>query len=252
MTTQAWRELVLAASQPYRAAGTFAWRFARGKLTLDPVFQHIVSQGLIAPQARVLDIGCGQGLLASLLQAAAAQAQAGRWPHQWGAVPLGARLYGIELMARDVQRAQAALGGVSSSAGNADSAAEFVVGNMLQTPLPAADVVVILDVLHYVDVDQQDMLLQRVRHVLPQGGTLLLRVGDAGSAAGFQASQWVDRIVTWLRGHRAAPQFGRTLAQWMHALQALGFEVTPQPMSRGTPFANVLLVAKVAHSESGA
>ena len=52
----------------------------------DPVFRHLLERGLIAPGARVVDIGCGQGLLASLLGAAAAmqaRAAAGR--------PLGRR-----------------------------------------------------------------------------------------------------------------------------------------------------------------
>ena len=65
-----WQTLRDMASAPYRSAGHFAWRFARGKLGMDPVFQHLMSRGLITPRARVLDIGCGQGLLASLLRAA--------------------------------------------------------------------------------------------------------------------------------------------------------------------------------------
>jgi len=44
------------------------------------VFRHVVEQGLIPPRARVLDIGCGQGLLASLLHACASQQVQRRWP----------------------------------------------------------------------------------------------------------------------------------------------------------------------------
>ena len=51
--------------------------------------------------------------------------------------------------------------------------------------------------------------------------------------------------MTFVRGHRVVPQYGRTLADWTRQLEALGFEVQPQPMSAGTPFANVLLVARV-------
>jgi 2-polyprenyl-3-methyl-5-hydroxy-6-metoxy-1,4-benzoquinol methylase len=65
----AWRALVEAASAPYRAADRFAWRFARRKLGGDPVFRHVLERGLIKPDSRLLDIGCGQGLLASLLNA---------------------------------------------------------------------------------------------------------------------------------------------------------------------------------------
>jgi SAM-dependent methyltransferase len=230
-----WSALVDAASEPYRQADHFAWRFARGKLVFDPVFRHMLSEGLIAPQSRVLDIGCGQGLLASLLSACSALEPQGRWPSGWAAAPAAARVTGIELMARDVERAQRSLGG----------AAEFVCGDMRHTPFPEADTVVILDVLHYITVPEQNEVLARVRRALPAGGRLLLRVGDASARPRFLISQWVDAMVTRIRGHRVLPQFGRTLAEWVAHLESLGFGVRPQPMSQGTPFANVLLVATV-------
>jgi SAM-dependent methyltransferase len=231
----AWPALLDAASAPYRSAGRFAWGFARGKLGMDPVFRYLLRHGLIAPQTRVLDIGCGQGLLASLLRECAAFAQRGHWPAHWAAAPADTRVIGIELMSRDVQRARAALG----------DAAEFVCGDMRTTPFPEVDAVVILDVLHYISVAEQDAVLARVRRALPAGGRLLLRIGDASARRGFLTSQWVDAVVTFVRGHRVVPQFGRTLAQWTSQLESLGFEVTSEPMSQGTPFANVLLVARV-------
>jgi 2-polyprenyl-3-methyl-5-hydroxy-6-metoxy-1,4-benzoquinol methylase len=236
MTTEAWNSLVDAASSPYRRAGSFAWHFARGKLRLDPVFQHIISQGLIAPDARVLDIGCGQGLLASLLQAADAEARNGRWPAAWATAPSRARVTGIDLMPKDIERARAALG----------DSARFVCGDMRHTDFPANDTTVILDVLHYISVAEQDAVLARVRAALSPGGALLLRVGDAQARRGFVLSQWVDRAVTLVRGHRVMPLFCRPLMQWIATLQSLGFEVQSRPMSQGTPFANVLLVARVA------
>jgi hypothetical protein len=58
-----------AACAPYRRSGRFAWHFARGKLGRDPVFRGMLERGDLPASARVVDIGCGQGLLASLLQA---------------------------------------------------------------------------------------------------------------------------------------------------------------------------------------
>jgi hypothetical protein len=86
-------------------------------------------------------------------------------------------------------------------------------------------------------------LLARVRQALGAQGRLLLRVGDMDAARGFAVSQWVDRVVTLVRGHRVPPTWGRSVAQWTELLQGLGFAVQAVPMSRGTPFANVLLVA---------
>ncbi|MEO6364008.1 MAG: class I SAM-dependent methyltransferase [Caldimonas sp.] len=233
---RAWASLRDDASAPYRRAGRFAWHFARGKLRWDPVFGHLAAAGLIAPHARVLDIGCGQGLVASIVQAAGAAARAGRWPVAWGEPPAGARVTGIELMPRDVARARRALG----------DSAEFVCADMRSAPFPAADTIVLLDVLHYVSIAEQDAVLARARAALGPSGRLVLRVGDADSRHAFASGQWVDRVVAVLRRGRAVPLHGRTLAQWTARLVALGFAVTSRPMRAGTPFANVLLVGTVA------
>jgi SAM-dependent methyltransferase len=232
----AWRRLLDGASAPYRSAGRFAWHFARGKLGYDPVFRHLLASGLVAPQARVLDIGCGQGLLASLLRACAALRAAGHWPADWPAAPAEARITGIERMPRDVERARAALG--------EDGGIRFVCGDMRSEAFPESDTVVILDVLHYVTHAEQEAVLARARDALVPGGRLLLRIGDAGSRRGFAISQWVDRAVTRLRGHTVPPVYGRTLAEWTAQLRQLGLQVEARPMSQGTPFANVLLVAQ--------
>jgi SAM-dependent methyltransferase len=234
----AWAALHRAACEPYRGAGRFAWHFAQGKLGRDPVFRSLLERGDLPAGAHVVDIGCGQGLLASLLAACDHAARQGQWPAAWPAAPSASTYTGIELMPKDVARAEAALAGLHT-------APRFVCGDMCSTPLPACDAVVILDVLHYVDHAAQAALLQRVHAALRPGGRLLLRVGDMSARRGFVISQWVDRVVTLVRGHRVPPTFGRPLAQWVALLKRLGFVVQPLPMSRGTPFANVLLVANV-------
>ena len=250
----AWAELHAAACAPYRSSSHWAWHWARGKLALDPVFRGMLARGDLRPGARVLDIGCGQGLLASLLHACDSVQRRGHWPAAWPVQPSALAYTGIELMQKDVARAEQALRGLAPTP-------RFVCADMCEVPFPACDLVVILDVLHYVKHPAQEAVLRRVRKALAQSqsqsqslsqsrlhpharpGRLLLRVGDAASTRGFAASQWVDRLVTWARGHRVPPTFSRTLAQWTALLQGLGFSVRAVPQSQGTPFANVLLVA---------
>lgn len=208
-----------AASAPYRPAGRFAWQFARGKLLGDPVFRHLLQGRLIPEGARVLDLGCGQGLLTGLLAAAG--------------TPRIASYRGIEMMARDVARAHKALG----------AGCGVELGDIRRAAFGTADVVVILDVLHYMAPAEQDDVLRRVRQALRGGGTLLLRVGDAAGGLPFRFSNWVDWTVALARGHGSTRFHCRSVAQWRAALEALEFNVRAVPMSRGTPFANVLLCA---------
>jgi len=237
----AWRHLHRAASERYRSCGRFSWHFARGKLEHDPVFRALLAHSAIAPGSRVLDIGCGQALLASLLAECDTLAAAHRWPAAWGTPPAGTHYTGIELMPRDVARAARALAHLPSRP-------HLVCGDMRHTAFGPCDVVVMLDVLHYIELAAQDDVLARIRIALRPGGRLLLRVGDPARRVRFRISRWVDHAVTLARGHRAPPTAWRPLSAWQAALQRLGFAVHPMPMSQGTPFANMLLVCDLTRA----
>lgn len=234
------KKLISRAAAPYKPLGPYAWFFARGKLGGDPVFAHLLVEGLLSRRARILDIGCGQGLLTAWLLAAQTSGARGEWPAEWPPAPQPSHVKGIELMAHDVARADRALA-QAVSAGRAG----FVQADMCSADFGEADAVVILDVLHYVPLPAQDEVLRRVRQALAPGGVLLLRVGDAAAGLPFAISNWVDFVVTTLRGHRLGTLHCRPLAQWQEALHKLGFSVDTQAMSHGTPFANVLLVARL-------
>ncbi|MEO8134048.1 MAG: class I SAM-dependent methyltransferase [Betaproteobacteria bacterium] len=228
------RALLDAASAPYRAASHFAWRFARGKLGGDPAFWAMLERGLIPDGERLLDLGCGQGLLAAWLLAARGRHDAGVWPDGFPPPPALQSLHGVELMPSDVARGRTALG----------PRAFFTQGDIRFTEFGRAHAIVILDVLHYIDYADQDAVLARVREALPPGGVLLLRIGDADGGLRFRISQWVDHVVTYVRGHRMPRLHCRPLAEWKTVLARLGFRLDALPMSSGTPFSNVLLVGR--------
>jgi SAM-dependent methyltransferase len=231
--TPSYAALLDSACEPYRNAGLFAYHFARGKLRGDPVFRAILELGLLLGRARVLDLGCGQGLLTAWLRAAECCYERGSWPGAWPPAPRALSTRGIELMARDVERARCALG----------SAAEVSQADIRSAAFGAADAVVILDVLHYLNPQAQIEVLKRVRAALPPKGLLLLRIGDAAGGLRFRYGQWTDKLVMLLRGHAFLAQHCRSTAQWRVLLRECGFESEARPMSQGTPFANVLLIA---------
>ena len=226
-------DLLDAATAPYRKGGLFTYHFARGKLSRDPVFAFFLQQGLIGENAEVVDIGCGQGLLASLLTAASGIA---RWPSDWPVAHPLKGYFGVDLMQTDIARATEALGHLSPRV-------RFAQGDMCECAFSECDVMVILDVLHYVPICAQNAVIDQVVAALRANGRLLLRIGDERGGLGFAVSQWVDRVVTRIRGHRVTPTFCRPLADWVQLLQDKGLTVQAIPMHKGTPFANILLRA---------
>lgn len=238
--------LVDAASTRYAADGhkRFAYHFARGKLGGDPMFIELLRLGAlngIAAQSptgqHMLDLGCGQAVLAAWLLAARQQFDAGPWPAGWPAPPRIAQLRAWELMPVDVARAQVAFA--------AEPCVQVTQADICQASFGQADVITILDVLHYLSPPQQDDVLRRARAALPPGGLLVMRVGDAAGGLRFRLSLWADQCITLARGHGWATLHARPLADWVQALQDLGFTVRTTPTPGGLPFANTFVIARL-------
>jgi SAM-dependent methyltransferase len=244
MSSAVFPQIINRATEPYQQAGKFAWHFARGKLGGDPAFANLLRLGLLKDNDRILDIGCGQGLLAACLLAAEEQAKQS-WPADWAPAPRGLAIHGIELMPKDVQRARDAHGN--------NPRATFECADMCNASFPPSEAVVILDVLHYVPIAAQDDVLRRIVACLQAGenkargqqSRLLLRVGDKAAGLPFKVSNWVDAVVTTIRGHRLSTLYCRTVKEWTATLESLGFTVKPMPMHEGTPFANIMLVCEL-------
>ena len=192
----------------------------------------MLERGLLLGRGHILDLGCGQGLLASWLRAALLCYESGSWPQGWPPAPTPRSTRGIELMVRDVERARAALG----------PSCEISQGDIRSTDFGTTDAVVILDVLHYMTREEQLQVLKRVRAALPARGLLLLRIGDADGGLRFLYGQWVDKLVMLFRGHSPVNTHCRSATQWREIVRECGFEVQATPMSEGTRFANVLLI----------
>lgn len=222
-----------AATDPYYTADWYAPWFARVKFRIDPAFTTILQQGLIPDGSRLLDLGCGQGLLASCLLAAQTLARKGCWPKDWAPTPHLDSIKGIDSVPLDVQRAQQALG----------KQVDFRVADICTADFGQADVIVILDVLHYIDYQAQEDVLRRVKQALSPNGRLILRVGNAAGGIWFKTSYWYDRMVWFLRVHKDNPLYCRSLDNWTETLTNIGFTCRQVEMNRGLSLSNTMLVA---------
>lgn len=228
-------QLLDAASRPYAAAGRYAWHFARGKLRFDPVFLGLLRRGLLPDRGRLLDLGCGQGLLLSLLLAARDEHAAGRWPPGWPAPPRRLELSGIDSHPGRVRAARAALGARACVEQRDLRAQSFS---------QSCSAVVILDVLLYLRHDEQERLLDAAAQALEPNGMLLMREADARDGLAFRLTQFSAWLDSAARGRFREPMGWRSASRWVEALAKRGFAVETMPMSEGTPYANVLFVGR--------
>jgi len=238
MTTSLPPGLLDKACECFRRADRFAYHYARGKLGGDAIFAELLRSGLLTDAQRILDLGSGQGSLFALLLAATESHDQGQWPAGWAKPPKPAQLRGVELMARDVWRAEQAFGANHP-------VVRVEQGDMNAVDFGHCDVVTILDALHYFEFDLQRRVLERIRDAVGLGGCFITRVGDQAAGMPFKLSMWVDHVVTFSRGHRLPRLYCRPVADWCALLRDVGFDVEVRPMSGALPFANTMLVCQV-------
>lgn len=230
------RQIADSACDMYRPAGPWAWRFARGKLRGDPLFATLLTPGLLPPSARILDLGCGQGLLAAWLDAAAGLHARARWPAQQRPPPRLTGYHGVDMFAAAVASARQALAG-------SPFPVHLEVADLCAFAVPEASVVTLFDVLHYLPAAAQEALLQRIHDSLPPDGRLLLRIGDAAAGWPQYAARLVDGMVVLAQCGRLPRLHCRRADDWLALLERLGFRGQTHPMT-GASFANVLIVAR--------
>lgn len=237
-------QLVADAADVYRKAGSFAWHFARGKLAADPLFATLLSTGAIPDASCLVDLGCGQGLLAAWLHAARARWSShatGGWPAGWPAAPKIGTYLGIDRSKADIARARRALPPFAR-------VFRGDIRTMGETLLDRCDVATLFDVLQYLAPDAQERLLQAIHAGLPPWGVLVLRVGDGASTRASWWANTVDLVVCAARGQPTLRLNRRPLADWTALLDRIGFSVeildagqSSAPDSKKPAFANVLL-----------
>ncbi|HJX26594.1 MAG TPA: DUF2062 domain-containing protein [Thermoanaerobaculia bacterium] len=221
----------------YLDSGMFHWEFVRGKLRYDPVYFSLLRAGALPEEGRLLDLGCGRGLLLALLTTAREQAEAGAYPKDWASPPR-LELHGIEGNPKIAKVAQQALG-VDTPGARIEAADLRDV-----TTIPSARVILLLDVLHYLPATAQEGLLARIATALEPGGLLLIRDADAAGGWRFTATRIQERVSALARGHWRQRFHYRSQREWMEMLERLGLAASAEPMAQGTPYSNVLIAGR--------
>lgn len=193
--------------------------YVRSKLRMDPVTRALRDLGEKEPYGAVVDVACGRGQVALLLRT----------------LGLATAVTGYDWDAGKVANANDAANGLD--------AARFHAADVREVVLPAADTVLLVDILHYLTREEQDALL--VRSARAARGRVIVRDvdPDQGATSLFTHGwEWVTTTLGYNRGARVSP---RSFAEITAVLEAEGLTVSRELCSaRG--MSNVLLVARRA------
>jgi SAM-dependent methyltransferase len=212
------RALKSAAARYAGLPHTFRW-YARLKYLMDPCYRAIVQH--VGKDSFTVDLGTGFGMLPVLL----------------GELGERRRVLGVEW---DPERMRCGLHAARGLPG-----VEMVKGDLHASPLPACDVITLIDVLHYYKADKQEALLQRCREALRPGGYLLIREGDGARYGGARWTRIVETWATRMRWNRGPTVHFRPISDLRATLVKLGFRVGESEVASRFLPGNVLLVAEV-------
>ncbi len=165
----------------------FRARFRVSLARLDQLQPYLPRNG------RVLDLGCGYGVIANYLALAAPTCE----------------VMGIDM---NVQRIQ-----VAQRAAQARKNVSFVVGDVTRIPLPECQAVIMSDFLHHLSWADQGRLLERLHAALRPGSWVLIQEVSTRPRWKFISSYIADVLL-----YREMPRFRRA-EDWLALLKETGF-----------------------------
>lgn len=169
---------------------------------------------------RILDLGCGDGLLANYLALASSRRI----------------VTGIELNAGRLKIADKGLKNT-----------RFVRGDIIKVKYPKSDSVVLAHVLHHLPSKaSQEMVLKKITKMLVPKSKLIILEIDEKPFLKYIFSVLVDMVVVPILFERkffSSKVFYRTWDEWSKLLKKLGYKTEVKTIHKGMPFSHILIIA---------
>jgi uncharacterized protein (DUF2062 family)/2-polyprenyl-3-methyl-5-hydroxy-6-metoxy-1,4-benzoquinol methylase len=165
----------------YAGAPWFDRGFVRWKLRLDRIFDYLEDylEDEDTAAGALIDLGCGHGIASAFLASKARR-----------------RIYACDLDSHRIAIAREAF---------RDLDASFDVDDARRFPLAPAATILILDVLQYLDAQEQLDLLARCAPALEPEGKLIFRTQDCRRGFSSRLSAALDRAVFFCGGAKRRP-----------------------------------------------
>ncbi|MDO8619164.1 MAG: class I SAM-dependent methyltransferase [Candidatus Daviesbacteria bacterium] len=172
---------------------------------------------LIPDQGKIIDLGCGEGILANFLVLSSNKR----------------KVLGFEI---DKTRLAVANRNIPNT--------EFKQADITKLTIPAADVLTMFHVLHHLSsYEQQEDVLRNCYKALKKNGKLLIVDVEIKPSLKYWTCWFADHfLVPWVfEGRFFAPAFFRNSKNWKKFLDEVGFKTKIIPAEAGRPFSNVIL-----------
>jgi len=203
-----------------------AYAFATTGNRIRPVIRYMLASfsgiaSLIPEQGRLLDVGCGDGLLAVYLKKIKGRVQS---------------IVGVDIDERKIRIAeQLALPGVT-----------FHHKDVAAMPANSFDIVSVVHVLYLIPAHLREQFVQHCVRVLKPGGTLVLAINMATPRWKYWVTYLQELIMVKLlsltKGQAIRFSSMDECKAWIH--QAGARLISVKPLGKGRPYAHVGLVAK--------
>ncbi len=202
------------------------FNYVRIKLVLDPIAQLIADIGGTEEHALgdVVDIGTGRGQLPIVLM------ELGR--------ARSARGFDWD----DAKIAD----GAKAAARSPKLDIELFKGDAREIDPKEADTVLLIDVIHYFTIEEQDAILRRAARSVRPGGRLVVREADTERGWRSFMTLLEEKVFTTLRFNRGERVKFRPAREIAAILEEEGLSSRVQPAWGKTPFSNVLIVGERA------
>lgn len=217
------RAVLARVARRYRGLSRFARHYVESKLRLDPAGPALLELGRAEPFGRVVDLGAGYGQFGlALLEGGVAES-----------------VVALDRREPALRAATEAAAGLPFEARVADLAA----GAALRLPeLPACDTVLLIDLLYQLPTAAQAALLEAAGQAAAR--IVLVRTPDPDDRTRFRFTSLLERVLRLAWPSSGSHVNARPVGWVAGILIGAGFHVTLLPCRQGTPFANVLLVAR--------